>query len=150
LPLGQYNREQVANLGYNRWAYKPELGVSQTLHRWTLDGAAGVWLFTDNDAYFPGHRRKEQSAMLSLQGHLSYALPNRGWVALDATFFSGGETRTDGTVNPDRQENTRVGTSLSLPIGKVHSVKFAYSTGLRTLRGTDFDNFSVTWQVVKF
>jgi len=149
-PLGQYNRKQIANLGYHRWGLKPEIGVSQTIDRWTLDGAAGIWLFTENGAYFPGQRRKEQDAVISLQGHVSYALPHRMWVALDGAYFTGGETRVDGTVNPDRQENTRFGTTLSLPIGKVQSVKFAYSTGLRTLRGTDFDNFSITWQAVKF
>jgi hypothetical protein len=150
LPLGQYNPEQVANLGYNRWAFKPEFGISQTINRWTLDGAAGVWLFTINSAYFPGGRRKEQSSVASFQGHLSYALPNRAWIALDGAFFTGGETRVEGTVNPDRQENTRLGTTFSLPIGRLQSIKFAYSTGLRTLHGTDFDNFSVTWQLVKF
>ena len=150
LPLGQYNRDQIANLGYNRWGLKPELGISQSIDRWTLDGAAGVWFFTENGAYFPGYRRKEQSAVISLQGHISYALPHRMWVAIDGTVFSGGATRVDGAVSPDRQENTRVGTTLSLPIGKLQSLKLAYSTGLRTLRGSDFDNFSVTWQVVRF
>ena len=149
-PLGHYNREQIANLGYNRWGFKPELGISHTMDRWTLDGAAGVWFFTENGGYFPGYRRKEQSAVISLQGHLSYALPHRMWVAIDGTVFSGGATPVDGAVNPDRQENTRVGTTLSLPIGKVQSLKLAYSTGLRTLRGSDFDNFSVTWQIVRF
>ena len=149
-PLGQYNQAQVANIGYHRWAFKPELGISRAIGRWTVDGAAGVWLFAKNGAHFPGDREKRQSPVMSLQGHLSYALPRRVWIALNGAFFSGGRTRVDGVESPDRQENTRVGTTLSLPIGHFQSLKVAYSSGVHTLRGNDFDNFSVTWQRIKF
>ena len=30
------------------------------------------------------------------------------------------------------------------------SLKFAWSTGATTRRGSDFDSFSVTWQLVVF
>jgi hypothetical protein len=49
-PWGQYNSAQLVNLGYNRWAVKPEIGVSRPFGRWTVEGAAGLWLFTANDA----------------------------------------------------------------------------------------------------
>ena len=45
-PWGQYSSAQLVNLGYNRWAVKPEIGVTRTIRRWTLEAAAGVWLFT--------------------------------------------------------------------------------------------------------
>jgi len=40
----------------------------RALGSWTLDGAAGVWLFTPNDAYFPGRLRKTERPLYSLQG----------------------------------------------------------------------------------
>ena len=73
-PLGQYTSQQLVNLGYNRWALKPEIGVSRPVGRWTIDGSAGVWLFTTNDSFYPAHATKRQDPVVALQGHASYAL----------------------------------------------------------------------------
>jgi hypothetical protein len=149
-PLGQYDARQLVNLGNNRWAFKPEAGVSRTLGPWTLDGYVGVWLFSTNDAYFPGQLRKQQDPVVSLQGHVSYALPHRMWLAIDATWFTGGQTRVGRVFSPDEQRNSRVGATLSIPIGGQQSLKFVYSTGATTRRGSDFDTVNVTWQLVMF
>jgi hypothetical protein len=108
-PWGQYDLEQLVNLGYNRWAFKPEIGVSRPLGRWTLEGYAGVWLFTTNTAYYPGVARRKQDAIVSLQAHVARALPRRIWVAFDATWFAGGVTRIERIPNSDYQRNTRLG-----------------------------------------
>jgi len=149
-PIGQYSSSQLVNLGYNRWAFKPEVGASRTIARWTVETYAGVWLFTDNHAYFPGNLVKEQDPIVSLQGNVSYALPRRVWVALLGTWFGGGETRTNGTPNPDEQRNARFGVTVSLPLAARQSLKVVWSTGATTRRGSDFDSFTITWQLVKF
>jgi ABC-type Mn2+/Zn2+ transport system permease subunit len=107
-PLGQYSGRRLVNLGYNRWAFKPELGVSHPIGRLTLDGYAGVWLFTTNDSFYPGDVRKSQDAVLSVQSHASYPLTDRIWLAVDATWFAGGETQVDRVLNPDLQRNARL------------------------------------------
>ena len=46
-PLGKYDSTKLINLGSNRWSFKPEVGISRLIRRkWTLDGYAGVWMFT--------------------------------------------------------------------------------------------------------
>jgi hypothetical protein len=149
-PWGQYSARQLVNLGYNRWAVKPEVGLSHPVGRWTLDASAGVWLFSTNDSYYPGRAVKRQDAVVALQGHASYSLSRRSWLAINATWFAGGETRIDRVLNPDLQRNTRVGATLSVPIVGHQSIKFAYSTGTTTRRGSDFNTFNVTWQLVMF
>lgn len=149
-PWGQYDSAQLVNLGYHRWGFKPEIGATRTIRRWTFDAATGVWLFTGNRAYYPGELRKEQDPLISIQGHVSYSFPNRIWVGVAGTWFGGGETRVEGIVNPDEQRNTRLGATLSLPIDKFQSVKLVYSTGATTRRGTDFDSFSVNWQLARY
>jgi len=149
-PWGQYRAEQLIHLGYNRWAPKPEVGASHPVGRWTFDGSVGVWLFTTNHSYYPGHAVKRQDPVLALQGHASYSLPRRSWLAINATWFAGGETRVDRVLNPDLQGNTRVGATLSIPIVGQQSVKFSYSTGTTTRRGSDFNTFNATWQLVTF
>ena len=149
-PWGRHDSRQLVNLGYNRWAVKPEIGVSHPVGRWTIEGYVGVWTFTTNDAYYPGTLQKRQDPVLAMQGHVSYALPRRYWLAVDGTWFAGGDTRVDGRLNPDRQRNTRLGVTLSVPIVGQQSVKFVYSTGTTTRRGSDFDTFNATWQIVMF
>jgi hypothetical protein len=73
--------------------------VSRPVGRWTLEGYAGVWLVTTNQAFYPGESRKRQDPVLALQGHVAYTLPNRRWLAFDATWFAGGETRVDRVLN---------------------------------------------------
>ncbi len=52
VPAGQYLSAKVINLGTNRWAYKPELGLTVPFgNRWLFDTYFGVWLFSDNDDY---------------------------------------------------------------------------------------------------
>jgi len=149
-PLGAYDEQSVVNLGYNRWAFKPEIGVSRPLGRWTLEGYVGAWLFTTNDHYFPGNARKSQAPILSLQGHVGYALTRRSWLAFNATWFEGGETRIERMVSPDEQRNLRLGATLSIPAGASNSVKVVYNTGATTRRGTDFDTLTLQWQRVWF
>jgi Putative MetA-pathway of phenol degradation len=92
--LAQYDSGQLVNLGYNRWAVKPETGVSHSVARWTVEGYASVWTFGKNDSYYPGDAVKRQHPVFALQGHASYVLPGGTWLALDGTRFVGGETRT--------------------------------------------------------
>jgi len=149
-PWGQYEPTQLVNLGYNRWAFKPEIGASRQIGRWTLDGIAGVWFFTENHAYFPGRTHRSQNPVATWQGHVSYPLPRRSWVAVDGTWFAGGQTHVERLTNPDEQRNSRLGATYSLSLPRNQSIKFVYSAGAFTRRGSAFNTFNVTWQLVTF
>jgi hypothetical protein len=56
----------------------------------------------------------------------------------------------DQVPNPDLQRNIRLGLTYSVPIVGHQSLKFAWSAGATTRRGTDFESFSATWQLVVF
>lgn len=146
-PTGQYFPDKMINIGTSRLAFKPELAVSQPVgKRWLIDFYAGLWLFTDNDAYYPGTSVRSQEPLGSFQGHISYNIQPLMWVALDMTYYTGGETTVDDVQMDDRQSNSRIGGTLVLPVRKLHSIKFAYSTGAIIRSGADFTTFSVGWQ----
>lgn len=149
-PWGDYDARRPVNLGYHRWALKPESGMSVPVGRWTIDAYAGVWLFTTNPSHFPGTAEKRQKPVLALQGHVSYALSARTWLAVNGTWFAGGSTYVDDVLSPDLQRNTRLGLTYSVPLATRQSLKFAYSTGTSTRRGSDFNTVTVTWQFVMF
>ncbi len=144
-PTGQYDPAKLINLGANRWAVKPELGLSHPHGPWAFEAYAGVWLFTANDDFFGGSRRTQQP-IGAFQGHLGYTIRPRLWVARDATFYTGGRTSIDGVEKDDHQENSRYGLTASLPVGSRSSLKLAWANGFTTRVGGDFTTFSVAWQ----
>lgn len=148
-PIGQYDPERLVNIGYNRWGFKPEIGLSRTLKAWTIEGSLGAWFYTKNESYFPGNGVRRQDEIFTVRGHLSYSFKSRRWASFDATWFSGGETETNGVKNGDEQDNTRLGATFSQPLGARQSLKFTYSTGATTRRGSDFDTFNIVWQLVR-
>src|SRR5271167_4541465 len=54
VPSGQYSGTKLINWGSNRWAFKPELGYSESWGHWVLDGYAGGWFYTTNSAFYAG------------------------------------------------------------------------------------------------
>ena len=149
-PVGQYYRDKLINLGTNRWAFKPEIGVSHPMGRWALDFSGGVWLFTSNDRFYPGSSTRTQDPLFVLQTHASYNVTRRAWVAVDATWYGGADVSVNGGQPASRQNNARVGGTLSLPIGARQSFKLAYSTGASTRTGADFTTVAVAWQCLWF
>ena len=144
-PTGQYDNTRVINFGSNRWAFKPEVGYSSVRGPWIFDFAVGVWFFTANTDFLG--QTRTQDPIGSIQAHFSYNFPNRMWLALDANFFTGGRTAIDGTDNIDLQRNSRIGLTLSLPLGGPHSLKLSGQTGAYTSLGGDFDLLQVTYQL---
>jgi hypothetical protein len=144
-PLGQYSERRLVNVGTNRWAVKPELGVSKAWGSWTLELATGVAFYTDND-HFLGGKTREQDPIYSVQGHLLYSFRSGIWVALDGTYYTGGRTTVDGVQGDDLQQNSRVGANVALPVDRHNSVKLYASTGVSTRTGSDFDAVGIAWQ----
>jgi hypothetical protein len=85
-----------------------------------------------------------------LQTHVSYNVTRRAWAAVNATWYGGAEVSVDGGPPASRQNNARLGGTLSLPIGTRQSLKLAYSSGASTRTGADFTTVAVAWQYLWF
>jgi hypothetical protein len=147
IPTGEYFPDKLVNLGANRWAFKPEVGVSHPVGRWLLDAYVGVWLFTENDDFFGG-RKRTQDPLGTIQFHASYTVRPSLWIAADATFYSGGRSYVSDLANQDFQSNSRVGLTASFPIAKRHSVKVSGATGATTRIGQDFNTIGLAYQYI--
>lgn len=144
VPFGQYEKDKVVNIGQNRWAITPELGASQHIGRILLEASAAATLYTDNNEF--NGQTKEQDPLYSIQSHLVYVFKNKVWIALDATWYAGGQTTVNDVERDDRIASSRFGGTLSIPINKHNSVKLYGSSGIQTRTGTDFDIFGIAWQ----
>lgn len=144
-PTGDYNPQHFINLGSHRWAFKPEIGVSQPIGDWFADAAAGAWLFTDN-ANFRGGQVRQEAPIWTLQAHGGYNFRPGLWLALDATHYFGGNTTIAGTNKRDFQSVSRYGVTLSLPLAAGLSAKFAWTTWLTAHNGGAFNTINIVLQ----
>lgn len=144
-PTGDYHGDKLINVGTNRWALKPELGLSHPAGKWFLEAIAGAWFFEDNDEFFGG-RLREQEPLASIQAHVSYTFRPRLWLAFNATYYDGGRSTVDGDVKDDRQSNSRYGLTLSVPIARSQSLKLHWNDGASTRIGSDFSTWGIAWQ----
>jgi len=150
-PTGQFYPEKLINLGTNRWSFKPEIGVSyKVTEQWLIDLYAAIWLFTDNNSFYPGTSHRSQNPLSALQGHVSYNFTPAMWAAFDFTYYTGGQSSVNDIYNDDRQDNSRVGATLNIPLSKGSSIKLAYSTGAIIRIGANFSTVSLSWQTMFF
>jgi len=145
IPIGQYDEERLLNLGTNRWAIKPELGVSKAWGRWTLEAAAGATFFTSNTHFFGDHKRT-QKPIYSAQAHLIYNVAPGTWLAANLSWFGGGRTSIDGVDDQNLQKNWRAGVIGALPLNRRVSLKANVSKGVSTRTGNNFDLYGVALQ----
>jgi hypothetical protein len=145
-PTGQYSPEKLINLGTNRWAFKPELGFTVPVGKWNFDTYAGVWIFTPNDAFYPGATRRTQDPLWAFQVHVSYTFLPGLWLAADGTYYTGGRSTLDGVQKDDRQSNTRIGVTASVPLSRTMAVKASAAKGAAVRVGQDFTTLSVAAQ----
>jgi Putative MetA-pathway of phenol degradation len=148
MPTGQYFDDKLVNIGTNRWAFKPEIGVSHPAGPWTFELYGGGWFFTDNSSYLVDKTRAQHS-MLSLQSHVGYTVQPRLWVTADVTYYAGGRVVVDGAPASSWQENARIGLTASMPVRKTNSLKLAWSTGAITRLGGNFSTWSIGWQTTR-
>ncbi len=145
VPLGQYDPDRLLNLGSNRWVFRPQLGVSQTLARWVLEAAAAAWFYTDNTNFFGGDTLS-QNPIAALQGHVTYQFGQGFWAAADAGYGRGGQTSVNDEEKDTRISNWRLGVTLAFPISSHDSIKLAFISGLRAGKGADYSTILGAYQ----
>jgi hypothetical protein len=148
-PYGEYFPSKLINLGTNRWAFKPELGFSQPAGKWTFEVYAGVWFFTENADFYGGQVRS-QNPLASYQAHVVYTVTPRMWAAFDLTYYSGGQSTLNGQQKDDRQDNTRGGFTVAVPVARSQSFKLTWANGVSARVGSKFRTIGVAWQYTWF
>jgi hypothetical protein len=141
MPLGEYNNDKLINLGSNRFAIRPQLGVIHNRGKWGFELTGSAWIFTDNDDFFGGSKL-EQDPLYAIQGHVVYTFRPGFWVAGGFAYGTGKESTVDGGSKDDERENIAFGCSTGYAITRHIGVKIGY-LGVRSQAdtGIDFDTF---------
>ena len=145
IPTGEYDSSKLVNIGTNRYAFKPEIGVSKMIKKWTLEFASGITFFTDNNAFF-GTKNRSQEPLYSFQSHVNYSVFKGAWIAFDGIYYMGGRSSVDDVINNDLQQNWRFGGTVALPINKSYSLKIYASSGVSARTGNNYDLYGIVLQ----
>jgi hypothetical protein len=146
-PTGQYDANELLNIGTNRWAMRARLGYTHPLNsKWLMEVATGVWFFGDNDEFL-GETRKQDPV-----GAIDFSLIRRFgpgfWGSLDLNYYFGGRTAISGNEIEDIQRNSLVGLTVAFPIKGRHAIRVSFNRGVVTKSGGDFTTFSLAYAFV--
>jgi hypothetical protein len=144
IPVGQYDDTRLINIGTNRWEIRTEAGTTIPWQKWSVEFAAGVRLFMDNEEFLQTSTLA-QDPLYNLQGHVHYDISRRQSLSFSSNYFFGGKTFIDGAPAAINQENARLGLSWSYALNANHIVKLIANTGVVTRIGNDSDQYTVAW-----
>jgi hypothetical protein len=147
LPLGQYNRDWLINLGANRYVFRPQIGVLHQRHNWQFEATGSVFLFRDNDEFL-GNAVLAQDPLWFIQGHVIYGFKPGWWVSLSGGYAYGGEAHINGAAKDNDARSSYWAVSLGLPLSARQSLKFAYGTSDTHIRaGVNKDALVAAWTI---
>ncbi|MGO8920195.1 MAG: transporter [Stellaceae bacterium] len=144
-PTGDYNPQHLINIGANRWAFKPEIGLEQPIGNWFVNAVSAVWLFGDNTS-FVGDNVRSQNPLWNFELDAGYVFRPGLWLAASGTWYTGGETSLNGVADGDSLANSRYGLTLSVPVAQGLSAKVAWSSWLTGRFGGQFNTIGFTLQ----
>jgi hypothetical protein len=147
VPLGEYKEDKLINLGQNRFAIGPQLGVLHTRGEWSFEATGTLLTFTDNDEFFNGNKL-EQEPLLALQAHVVKTFPSGLWISTGVAYGWGGESSINDVRTGDSKSNLLYGGSVGMRITDTQSARIGYFRGdTLTEVGSDTHNFFVTWAI---
>jgi len=144
-PLGDYQEDKLLNLGQNRYAIAPQLGVLHTRGEWSFELTGSMYFFTDNDEFFNG-REREQDPMYLVQTHAVRTFGQAWWLSLGLAYNWAGESTIDGVPKDDERSTLLYGPAIGFQIADSLSMRLAYvRTDTLTDTGSDTDTLAVAW-----
>jgi hypothetical protein len=149
MPIGHYNKNKAVNLGNNRWAFKPELGIVKGFgEKFYADFIVNGEFYTNNDEYTTGAglAKLEQDPVLGVETHLSLDITKQWYVSLDYFYNHGGEKKVDGVKVADSKVDSHgLGVSLFWMIGSNNQLMIEYRNDFLVKNGPATDTFGARW-----
>jgi len=145
VPLGEYKKDKLLNLGANRLVLQPEIGVVHTRGPWSYELTGSVFLFEDNDEFWDGNKL-EQDPLYAVQAHVVHAFRPGLWLSLSAAYGRDGESDVNDEPKNDPRDKVLSAVSFGFPITRAQGLKLAYIRGrMQEDVGADTDSFAVAW-----
>ncbi len=149
VPIGEYDDDEVLNMGQNRWYGRVAAPIVWQIGSWvpgsrtTLEFLPSVWVFDDNDD-FVGHNLSTDPKF-QLEAHLIQDFHKDLWGSVDLNMVSGGKSGVDGIEGEDL-DMVGVGFTLGYNVSENIQVTAGYLSSISDSDPTDLqmDIFKVS------
>lgn len=145
LPWGEYNSNQLFNVGANRSFVQPGLGMSQAKGPWRFELSGDATFYSENTNYYGGNV-KSQHPIYSTTGHVLYYFPSTAWLSTDVTYYSGGQSFVNGRAINNGEKNWLFGATFSMPVNAHNAIKLHVSEGSFFSVGQYYTMYGLVWQ----
>ena len=125
LPTGEYKKDELLNLGGNRFVFRPQIGISRQIDNWDTELTGEVAFFTRNDKFSNGNKL-EQDPLYLLHVHVMYTFRPGLWLGASLGYDYGGEKKINGVKKNDTKEHYGWGFSAAYPISRTLGFKLSY------------------------
>ncbi|RKZ96435.1 MAG: transporter [Gammaproteobacteria bacterium] len=149
LPTGDYIDDKLINLGKNRYAFLPQLGVLHQRGKWSAELTGQAAFYTDNDDFYNG-TTLEQDPLYFIHGHIVHTFRPGVLATVSLGVDYGGEATINGVNKENKKKDIGWAASFTYPIERI-ILKATY-IGTRSQEDTGFDSdtvsagFSFYWQ----
>ena len=149
VPLGEYDSDNLLNLGRNRMYVRPQLGVLHTRGQWSYELTGSTFIYSENDDFFGG-LKLEQDPLYALQAHVIRVFDKPGyWAALSTGYGWKGDTVVDGVRSGNSQKRWLSSLAFGIPLGTKQGMKFAYLRDrTKTSQGANIDSLAIGWSYI--
>ena len=126
LPAGEYDPENLTNLGANRYAFRAGLPILHPLE-WlpgmttTLELTPSIHVFTENH-----DTGLKQDPLVTVEGHLAQDFTPSFWGALGFLWTAGGEAKINGVRQNGAQKSLALAITLEYDFSPRLSLNFRY------------------------
>ena len=146
-PTGNYNPEQLPNLGTNRWTFRFTYGVSKTVKDWIFELYAGIWVFTPNNNFLEDFRLTSTPLWVTKTSIIRSLGKRDNWIAFSLGYGYGAQTSLDGVERDAVLSQMPLSLIYAHSLGKRHTLKLAVASSIRFEQGADFDAFAISYQI---
>ncbi len=126
LPLGEYDDQNLVNLGSNRWTIRVGVPVVRPLElfagkKTTLELVPNLHFFTENR-----DTNLKQDPLFTLEGQVTQDFTGRLWGALGLLYTVGGKTKINGIPRNGTQKSLSLSAALSYEVSPRWALSFRY------------------------
>jgi hypothetical protein len=139
----------LINLGTNRWFVRPQLGVLHEHNKWQFETTAAVFVYGDNQEFYPGDQLREQDPLWSIQAHVIHTFRPGLWASVSGVYAWGGRSTIGGVSKNDKNEIAGWALSLGVPITPMQGLKLAFTRNqTEAITGSNLDTVVLAWSMM--
>jgi len=150
VPIGQYDDDQLINMGQNRFfgrfalPMKYHFGAFAPGSMTSIELIPSVWLFDENDDFLG--QKLENDPLWQLEAHVTHDFTRSFYGSLDFLYRRGFQSEIDGVEVGDELEVGNIGLTMNYQVTDNLALRAGYSSNL--FGDSDLDNSVVRLQLV--